>query len=183
MIALDEVGIVALGSNLRGEYGSSLELLTAAVAQIPSVGFEVRRVSSLWRSPAWPDPNDPEYLNAIALVETRLIPARALDALMAVEARFGRRRAQAHAPRTLDLDLIALGRRVISRGKGGLILPHPRAHERRFVMGPLAEIAPDWVHPILGGTAMELARSAKIGETARPEPLGATLPKALPTSK
>ena len=70
------------------------------------------------------------------------------------------------SPRTLDLDLIAYGRRVIDAP--GLTLPHPRAHERRFVMGPLAEIAPGWVHPTLGRTAAELAAEARVGQDAAP---------------
>jgi 2-amino-4-hydroxy-6-hydroxymethyldihydropteridine diphosphokinase len=84
-----------------------------------------------------------------------------LTALLRLESDMGRLRADRNAPRTLDLDLIAYGRRVLDGP--GLILPHPRAHERRFVMGPLAEIAPDWVHPALGRTARELADAATVG--------------------
>ena len=80
--------------------------------------------------------------------------------------RFGRGRAGPNAPRTLDLDLIAYGRQVIEAP--GLILPHPRAAERRFVMGPLAEIAPGWRHPLLNRTAAELAASATVGVDAAP---------------
>ena len=71
-----------------------------------------------------------------------------------------------NAPRTLDLDLIAYGREISAAR--GLILPHPRAHDRLFVMGPLAEIAPGWVHPVLGRTAAELVVSATVGRDARP---------------
>lgn len=101
------------------------------------------------------------------LVETALEPEAVMEALKDVEARFGRVRTTANAPRTLDLDLIALGRRVIDRPD--LKLPHPRAHLRRFVMGPLAEIAPDWRHPVLAQTARELANAAEIGVDAAPE--------------
>ena len=91
-----------------------------------------------------------------------------MDALLRVEAAFGRERGAANDPRTLDLDLIAYGRTVVD--EPGLTLPHPRAHERRFVMGPLSEVAPDWIHPELGGTAAALAATAAIGSDA--EPLG-----------
>jgi 2-amino-4-hydroxy-6-hydroxymethyldihydropteridine diphosphokinase len=86
--------------------------------------------------------------------------------LMEVEGEFGRRRGEANAPRTLDLDLIAYGREVIDRP--GLIVPHPRAHERLFVMGPLAEIAPDWRHPVSVLTARDLAARAAVGRDATP---------------
>ena len=83
-----------------------------------------------------------------------------------IEARFGRARGARNASRTLDLDLIAYGR-VVSDDPA-LTLPHPRAHERLFVMGPLAEITPRWRHPVLGLTAQELAATASVGRDATP---------------
>ncbi len=83
-----------------------------------------------------------------------------------LEDEFGRTRLARNASRTLDLDLIAYGR--IVSDDPSLTLPHPRAHERLFVMGPLAEIAPEWRHPVLGKTAAELAREAPVGRDARP---------------
>jgi 2-amino-4-hydroxy-6-hydroxymethyldihydropteridine diphosphokinase len=93
-------------------------------------------------------------------------PEAVLAALMAVEAGFNRRRGMRNAPRTLDLDLIAHGRKVIDTP--ALTLPHPRAHERLFVMGPLTQIAPAWRHPVLGRTAAELAARATVGRDAEP---------------
>jgi 2-amino-4-hydroxy-6-hydroxymethyldihydropteridine diphosphokinase len=130
------------------------------------VGLRVLNRSGWWRSAAWPDPKGPEYRNGIALVEASGGPEAVLHALFAVESQFGRRRAQRNAPRTLDLDLIAYGRCVIETPE--LVLPHPRAHERLFVMGPLAEIAPGWRHPVLGRTAAELAATASVGLDAFP---------------
>jgi 2-amino-4-hydroxy-6-hydroxymethyldihydropteridine diphosphokinase len=163
---LDRAVVVALGSNLAGDYGSSEALLEAALARFPEVGLPILRRSSWWRSAAWPDPTGPEYRNGVALVEARDGPRAVLATLLAVEAAFGRRRAEANAPRTLDLDLIAYGREVLDAP--GLTLPHPRAHERRFVMGPLAEIAPEWRHPVLGATAAALAAAAGVGGDASP---------------
>ena len=102
------------------------------------------------------------------LVETSLDARGVLHAALAIEAQFGRARSTPHASRTLDVDLVAYGRQVIDAGD--LVVPHPRAHERRFVMGPLAEIAPDWTHPMLGQTASELAASASVGVDAHPAP-------------
>ena len=123
------------------------------------------RRSRWWQSAAWPDPAAPAYLNAVAIVETPLSPRALMARLLQVEAEFGRRRTEPNAPRTLDLDLIAYGRQLIA--EPGLAVPHPRAHERLFVMGPLAEIAPDWVHPVMGQTAAALAAKTTIGIDAQ----------------
>ena len=162
----DDAVVVALGSNLTGQYRSSRALLEAALARFPDRGLSVAARSDLWRSAAWPDRSDPPYVNAVALVDTTLDAPRIMRTLMDLEADFGRRRDRANGSRTLDLDLIAFGRAVI--GRADLTLPHPRAHERRFVMGPLAEIVPDWRHPTLGRTAAELASEAAVGADARP---------------
>jgi len=164
--ALDQAVVIALGSNLPGRYGSSEALLDAALARFPDVGLKVLKRSSWWRSAAWPDPNENEYRNGIAIVEANGPPKAVLEALFAMERAFGRKRGEPNAPRTLDLDLIAYGRAVAAGP--GLALPHPRAAERRFVMGPLAEIAPAWRHPVSGLTAAELAESATVGRDAEP---------------
>jgi 2-amino-4-hydroxy-6-hydroxymethyldihydropteridine diphosphokinase len=160
------VAVVALGSNLAGRYGSSEALLEAALARFPAVGLKILKRSSWWRSAAWPDPMAPEYRNGVALVEASGAPQDVLAGLLKIEAELGRERGERNAPRTLDLDLIAYGRQVLKTPD--LVLPHPRAHERRFVMGPLAEIAPAWVHPTLGRTAADLAASATVGGDAAP---------------
>lgn len=158
--------IVAIGSNLPGGHDSVESLLEAALTAFEGQGLHVLARSSWWRSAAWPNPADPTYLNGVAVVRTNLSPAQVLEALHAIERDFGRQRHVANAPRTLDLDLIAYGRAVIK--ESGFHVPHRRAHERRFVMGPLAEILPAWRHPRLGETAENLAVSAKIGMDAAP---------------
>ena len=159
---------MALGSNLAGGFGSCEALLEQALARFPAAGLRVAARSRWWRSAAWPGPDDPEYRNGVAIVEASAGPREVIAALMSVEAALGRERGARNAPRTLDLDLIAHGHVVVD--EPGLTLPHPRAHERLFVMGPLAEIAPGWRHPVLGSTAADLARSATVGSDAAPVP-------------
>ena len=159
--------MVALGSNLSDGYGSSEALLDAALARLDQAGLPVLRRSRWWRSSAWPDPAGPEYRNGIAIVEASFEPCSVLRTLFSIEAEFNRNRGERNAPRTLDLDLIAYGRQVIDTPD--LTLPHPRAHERLFVMGPLAEIAPEWRHPVLGLSAEALAERASVGRDARAE--------------
>ncbi len=157
--------IVALGCNDKGVWADCREALEAALARLRSEGIDVIARSSWWRSQAWPDPTDPPFLNGVVLVRTALDPHGLMAALGRTEEAFGRRRTAQNAPRTLDLDLIAYGR---EQGDcGGLILPHPRAAERLFVMGPLAEIAPGWLHPTLGRQASDLAGMATVGTDAR----------------
>ena len=163
---LDESIVVALGSNVSDGFASCEALLEAALAEFPRAGLPVIARSGWWRSAAWPDPTGPEYRNGIASVETNDPPQAVLATLHAVECRFRRVRVLRNAPRTLDLDLIAYGRAVIDQP--GLTVPHPRAADRRFVMGPLAEIAPAWRHPVLGKTAVELATEATVGRDAEP---------------
>jgi 2-amino-4-hydroxy-6-hydroxymethyldihydropteridine diphosphokinase len=139
-----------------------------ALSLFPQAGLPLLARSRWWRSAAWPDPNGDEYRNGIAIVETNDPPQAVLAQLFAIERRFGRRRGVPNAPRTLDLDLIAHGRLVVD--EPGLILPHPRAAARLFVMGPLAEVAPGWRHPVNGATAGALAASATVGRDAAPIP-------------
>jgi 2-amino-4-hydroxy-6-hydroxymethyldihydropteridine diphosphokinase len=163
---LDEAIILALGGNLAGDYPSVEALLEAALSAFLCADWRIVRRSGWWRSAAWPDPGRPAYLNGVAIVEADRSPEALLEQILAIEASFGRIRTEPNAPRTLDIDLIAYGRRVID--EPGLIVPHPRAHERLFVMGPLAEIAADWTHPVTGATAEALARNAIVGIDARP---------------
>jgi 2-amino-4-hydroxy-6-hydroxymethyldihydropteridine diphosphokinase len=96
------------------------------------------------------------FLNAAAVGETALTPRALLETLLTIEQQFGRERPYAGASRTLDLDLILYGDRQLD--EPGLILPHPRFHERSFVLAPLAEIAPDWIDPRSGHTVSQLLR-------------------------
>jgi 2-amino-4-hydroxy-6-hydroxymethyldihydropteridine diphosphokinase len=165
---LDQAVVVALGCSLAGAYPSRQALLESALDALDREELKVAARSSWWTSAAWPDPAAPAYLNGVALVETMLPAGDVLAALHRIEVRFGRVRAEPNAPRTLDLDLIAHRRVVL---EGDVVVPHPRAHERLFVMGPLAQIAPDWRHPVSGRTAADLAATATVGTDARPGPV------------
>ncbi|MDG2521876.1 2-amino-4-hydroxy-6-hydroxymethyldihydropteridine diphosphokinase [Caulobacter segnis] len=163
---LDDAVIVALGSDLPGAYPSCVDLLEAARERFADHGLAILARSGWWRSAAWPDPSKPPYVNGVVFVRTDLDAKGTHRALQALETAFGRKRGEANAPRTLDLDLIAFGRQVIETPD--LTLPHPRAHERLFVMGPLSQVAPGWRHPISGAAADHLAAAATVGRDAKP---------------
>jgi 2-amino-4-hydroxy-6-hydroxymethyldihydropteridine diphosphokinase len=162
----DGLTVLGLGGNLSGRHATVAHALEAAAARLPDLGLRLVARSRWWRSAAWPDPGQPAYLNGVALVGSRLAPGQILAALRGLEAEFGPRAGPRNSPRVLDLDLIAHGRDILDTPE--LTLPHPRAAERLFVMGPLAEIAPLWRHPVLGMTAETLARRASVGLDAHP---------------
>ncbi len=172
--ALDRAVVVALGCNMPGAHADCGAAVRAASDRLESLGVVVINRSSLWRSAAWPDPARPAYINAVALVETSRSPQDLLALLHRIEAEFGRAPGPVNADRPLDLDLVAYGR-LRSDGPD-LVVPHPRAAERLFVMGPLAEIAPGWVHPRSGKTAAALALAATVGRDAAPCPKTAEHP-------
>ena len=158
--------LVGIGSNLAApHFGTPQKTASAAVAQLPALGVAVIRCSSWYLSQPVPPSDQPWYVNAVAIVETRLGPTALLRTLLALEARFGRRRSVANAARSLDLDLLDYDGRQVATER--LLLPHPRLHERRFVLAPLAEIAPDWRHPRLAMTAGELFHRLPPGQPIR----------------
>src|SRR5882672_6540950 len=133
---------IGLGANL-GDPEAQVRRTLSALAGLP--GTRLVAVSSLYRSAPVGYTVQPDFVNAVAEIETALGARALLEALLAMETRFGRRREFPNAPRTLDLDLLLYGDRVIA--EPGLIVPHPRMHERAFVLAPLAEIAPDIAIP------------------------------------
>jgi 2-amino-4-hydroxy-6-hydroxymethyldihydropteridine diphosphokinase len=146
---------IALGSNLGDRLGM-IHAALDAIARLPGT-VVVARSDVIETQPVGPVSQGP-YLNAAAVVETALGARALLEGLLAIEASLGRRRADAPrwGPRTIDLDLVLFGEAIVA--EEGLIVPHPRLHERRFVLGPLAQIAPEFVHPVLGRSVRELDR-------------------------
>src|SRR5438105_1212355 len=139
--------LIALGSNLPSKAGGPRETLRAALDALAEYGIAVSAVSPFYETPAWPDPNDPRYINAVALVTTALGPRELMGRLQMIETSLGRERSARNAPRTLDLDVIDYDGRV---EEGPPILPHPRMHSRAFVLLPLFDIVPNWHHPVSG---------------------------------
>ena len=138
---------IGLGANLAGPAGPPRATLEAALARLAAAGVTVVRRSRWYRSPAWPDPADPEFVNAVAEVETPLDAGGLLRLLHGIESALGRTRTAPNAPRVIDLDLLDY-RGAVEAAPAGPVLPHPRLHLRAFVLRPLAEIAPAWRHPV-----------------------------------
>ena len=141
--------LIALGANLASSIGAPAATLRAALAALGERGARAVAVSQFFVSAAWPNPLDPPFVNAVASLDTRWGPRDLLQILHATERQFGRRRDSPNAPRTLDLDLLDYEGRVVN---GVLQLPHPRMAGRGFVLLPLAELVPDWRHPVTGET-------------------------------
>ncbi len=158
---------IGLGSNL----GDRWSTLRAAVCQLRALG-RVTAVSSLYETEPVGYLDQPWFLNAVVILETALEPQELLQCLLGIERALGRRRSFPNAPRTLDLDLLLYDAVVIA--SEDLVVPHPRLHERAFVLIPLLELAPDLVHPQLAVPMRTLfaalgERAAEVRRLAGPE--------------
>lgn len=156
--------IIALGANLPSEYGTPEETLYKSIESIEARGIDVIARSSAWLTAPVPVSDQPWYRNAVIGVRSDMNAFDLMTALHDIEEEFGRVRSVRNAPRVLDLDLIAYDDEIIEE-EGGLIVPHPRMYQRAFVLMPLAEIAPDWVHPVLHAPLSALI--AEIPETQK----------------
>ncbi len=163
--------LIALGANLpSADLGSPRETLEAALAELSRRGVEVQRRSRWYESAPVPPSGQPWYVNGVALVRTDLPPEALLALLHEIENRFGRVRGERNAARVVDLDLVAYGD-LVRPGPAPPILPHPRTHERAFVLLPLAELAPGWRLPTAvpgaGPTVEELIARLPKGQEIR----------------
>jgi 2-amino-4-hydroxy-6-hydroxymethyldihydropteridine diphosphokinase len=170
------MAFIALGANLHNQAAAPEETLKKSIYDIENAGFSIKKVSRMYRTPAFPAGAGPDYVNAALQVEVAVaVPPNAVFSPLAqIELSHGRMRAQRWGGRTLDIDLLALDDLVhpdlaqFSHWAGldpalqtevapkDLILPHPRLHERAFVLVPLMDIAPDWIHPVFGRSVRQM---------------------------
>ena len=158
--------LIGIGSNLAAPPAKTpLETAEAGLNALRRIGIRVAVQSGWYLSEPVPVSEQPWFANAVAIIESELAPAALLRRLQAIEVEFGRVRTVPNAARTLDIDL--LDHDSLLCDTATLTLPHPRLHERRFVLAPLCEIAPGWRHPGLGLTAMELLARLPPGQPVR----------------
>jgi len=155
---------IAFGGNL-GDVTASFDSARTAIAQLPT--SLISDTSLLYRTPPLGPAGQADYYNAVIAIESKLSPLTLLDALQDIESQHHRIRAEHWGPRTLDLDIIAIGNQIIENNR--LRIPHKEMHQRQFVLRPLCDIAPNWQHPQLQQTTSELLQALlQAGETALP---------------
>jgi 2-amino-4-hydroxy-6-hydroxymethyldihydropteridine diphosphokinase len=155
--------LLGLGANLPSTtHGQPEATVVAALAALAAEGVAVERLSPWYRSAPVPAGDQPWYVNGVAAVTTRRAPGELLELLHRIERRFGRVRRHRNEPRVLDLDLLDYDGLV--QQDGAAVLPHPRLHERAFVLLPLRDVAPQWRHPTLGRSVAELVAALPPGQ-------------------
>ena len=162
--------LIGVGANLPNpSHGPPRATCGAALAALAEAELSIAQRSQWYKSASVPVSDQPWFVNAVVRVQTALDPTRLLDLLLKTEESFGRRRGELNAARILDLDLLAYGEMVTDReqpnsdGMGAPVVPHPRMHERPFVLLPLRDVAPGWRHPVSGMSVENLIRALPKG--------------------
>ena len=162
-----ETCYIGIGSNV-GDRAAQIYFAREQLDRLPET--TTIRSSDVYETEPIGPVEQNQFLNAVVELRTELEPRELLRHLHDIERRAGRRRTQRWGPRTLDLDLLLYGDCVIEREHEGLIVPHPRMHERWFVLKPLCDLAPDLIHPVLGRSIRELLEAAEGAGGARGKP-------------
>ncbi|WP_296763405.1 2-amino-4-hydroxy-6-hydroxymethyldihydropteridine diphosphokinase [Sediminimonas sp.] len=181
---MDQLSLIALGSNMPSDAGAPEQTLRAALEAMRAGGLDIRATSRFYRTPCFPPGAGPDYVNAAIAVAGGPGPRAMLERLHAIEAAFGRARQHRWGMRTLDLDLIAVDDQVLPdlatyerwraldadaqrrTAPEALILPHPRLQDRAFVLVPLAEVAGGWIHPVLGKSVAQMRDALPMADLA-----------------
>lgn len=175
--------LIGLGANLPSLAGNPRQTLEAAVASLGRAGLEDIARSRWFATAPVPASDQPWFVNGVMAATTAMGPEAVLALLLDVESRFGRQRRQRWEARAIDLDLLAYDELVLpdrtaweraaadpEEAQSMLFVPHPRLHERRFVLAPLADLAPDWRHPVLDASAADLLAALPEDNACRPMP-------------
>ena len=165
---MDNAIYVGLGGNLpHPQYGAPRATLEASLATLEGRGIVTRRISPWYRTAPVPASDQPWYFNAVAEISTDLPADRLLAELHVVEEAFGRIRSVANAPRLIDLDLLDFRGEISPGGPGKATLPHSRLQNRAFVLRPLADLAPNWRHPVTGASIAALVAALPVDQVTK----------------
>ena len=150
--------IIGIGGNINSKDGSHpVEVCNNAIKSLKDYSIQVEKQSKWYITEPIPKSDQPNFFNCVAIASTKKNEYEVLQSLHEIEAKFGRKRNQINEARSIDLDLIDYSSKILQNEK--IILPHPRAHLRKFVMGPLGEINPKWTHPILKVNVSQILKS------------------------
>ncbi len=152
---------LSIGSNL----GNKIKNIELTKFKLISLNIKIIDSSSNYETHSWPDKNKPKFINVVLKVNTKLSPSKLLEECLKIEKELGRTRGIKNSPRTCDIDIIDYDQQILTKSKKVKIsVPHPRMHERSFVLLPLYELTKSWIHPIKNKGIDELIRSLNVSD-------------------
>ena len=143
-----------IGSNLNSKYGTRFDNISLAINHLVNIKIKIKKISNLYETPSYPNQNFPKFLNIGLIIEYHNDHMNLLSEIKLIEKKLGRNKAKKNDPRIIDIDIIDFNNEIKMTDE--LILPHPKCHERNFVLFPILQIDPDWTHPILKKNAQFL---------------------------